>query len=106
MGQSADGTILVSVIAMPNTEFIIDELTALLEEGNAHVSFEKAVKGLPPHLLSKVPETRFFLMSGTCFTFVRVTSCPDVIFKITLPRPSILETAVFPILSFSSVLLF
>ena len=56
MGQSVGGTILVSVTPMPNIEFIIDELTVLLEEGSAHVSFERAVKGLPPHLLSKVPE--------------------------------------------------
>lgn len=47
---------MVSTTPMPNIEFIIDELTALLEEGNAHVSFERGVKGLPPHLLSKVPE--------------------------------------------------
>ena len=47
---------MVSIFPMPNTDFIIDELVALLEEGNAHASFERAVKGLPPHLLSKVPE--------------------------------------------------
>jgi len=41
---------------MAHTPFIIDELTALLEEGNAHAPFEKAIKGLPTPLLSKVPE--------------------------------------------------
>ncbi|MBN9384339.1 MAG: DinB family protein [Chitinophagaceae bacterium] len=41
---------------MPHTDFIIDELVALLEEGNAHASFEKAVKGLTIPFLSKVPD--------------------------------------------------
>jgi hypothetical protein len=35
---------------------IIRELEALLDEGNAHASFDRAVKGLPASLLSKVPD--------------------------------------------------
>ena len=39
-----------------HTSFVVDELEKLLEEGNAHVSFDKAVKGLHAPLLSKVPD--------------------------------------------------
>lgn len=41
---------------MAHTSFIIKELVALLEEGNAHASFEKAIKGLPTPLFGKIPE--------------------------------------------------
>ena len=39
-----------------HTSFIIRELEFLLEEGNAHATFDKAVKGLPPALAGKVPD--------------------------------------------------
>ncbi|HEY4208659.1 MAG TPA: DinB family protein [Puia sp.] len=38
------------------TTLIIRELEALLDGGNAHAGFDKAVKGLPAALLDKVPE--------------------------------------------------
>jgi hypothetical protein len=41
---------------MAPTSFVIDELETLLEEGNAHASFETAIKGLPTPLLGKVPD--------------------------------------------------
>jgi len=41
---------------MSPTSFVINELETLLEEGNAHASFESAIKGLPPPLLGKVPD--------------------------------------------------
>jgi hypothetical protein len=41
---------------MAHTSFIVKELETLLEEGNAHASFEKAIKGMPAALLGKVPE--------------------------------------------------
>ncbi|HEX9509510.1 MAG TPA: DinB family protein [Puia sp.] len=39
-----------------NVSFVISELAMLLERGNAHASFEKAVKGIPQKLLGKVPQ--------------------------------------------------
>ena len=41
---------------MSSISFVIDELESLLEAGNAHASFESAIKGLPPPLLGKVPD--------------------------------------------------
>jgi len=39
-----------------HTSFVINELEELLNEGNAHASFEKAVKDVPPALQGKVPK--------------------------------------------------
>jgi len=36
--------------------FVISELEILLEKGNAHATFEKAVKDIPQKLLGKVPQ--------------------------------------------------
>ena len=41
---------------MTQTKFIVEELTSLLEEGNAHASFDAAIKGMPIELVGKVPE--------------------------------------------------
>jgi hypothetical protein len=38
------------------TPFIIRELELLLEEGNAHASFDRAVKGLTAALAGKIPD--------------------------------------------------
>jgi hypothetical protein len=38
------------------TPFIIRELEFLLEKGNAHATFDKAVKGLPASLTGKIPD--------------------------------------------------
>lgn len=35
---------------------VIDELEDLLNKGNAHVSFDEAVKGVPQDLLGKIPD--------------------------------------------------
>ncbi len=50
------GILLVTISPMTHTTFIIEELEMLLEEGNAHATFEKAIKGLPLPLLGKVPD--------------------------------------------------
>lgn len=36
--------------------FVVTELESLLEEGNAHVSFQRATKNVGFHLLGKVPQ--------------------------------------------------
>ena len=41
---------------MDNRKIIVDELTALIEKGNAHASFEDAVAGVSLDLIAKVPE--------------------------------------------------
>jgi hypothetical protein len=41
---------------MTHTKFIVDELSDLLETGNAHASFDDAIKGMPTELLGKVPD--------------------------------------------------
>jgi hypothetical protein len=38
------------------TDFVIRELKELLEQGNAHATFEKAVKDIPQKLLGKIPQ--------------------------------------------------
>lgn len=42
--------------ASDTTKFVISELEALLEQGNAHATFENAVKGIPQKLLGVVPK--------------------------------------------------
>ncbi|MET1053831.1 MAG: DinB family protein [Pedobacter sp.] len=39
-----------------NRKFIVDELSALIEKGNAHASFEDAVKGISMDLIGVVPD--------------------------------------------------
>jgi hypothetical protein len=41
---------------MPNDEALRQQLLSLLEAGNAHVSFEEAIKGLPEELRGKTPK--------------------------------------------------
>jgi hypothetical protein len=39
-----------------NKKSIIDEVSFLITKGNAHVSFEQAVKGIPVDMLAVIPE--------------------------------------------------
>lgn len=38
-----------------NKDFVVDELIRLIEKGNAHASFEEAVDGVSPSLLTEIP---------------------------------------------------
>ena len=43
-------------VTMGHTAFVVKELEALLNGGNAHASFEDTVKNIPENLLGVVPE--------------------------------------------------
>jgi len=46
----------IAIFMQDTTTFIIHELEFLLEKGNAHATFDKAVKGLPVPFFSQVPD--------------------------------------------------